>query len=139
MINPTIYARCFIAATRNPPRCKLCLSITHDTKDCCQQDVTEYGIERRLKSKEQTTQALIPTHPHPPVKLSGEVCRKWNRGECNYPFAGTHTCAACVMELTRKFDAPDAAAGAMVAIPLHGDLGRATQTIKSGSPTHQGD
>ena len=52
VINPTIYTRRFTAATRNPPRCELCLAITHDTKDCSQRDATEYGIEGRLKSME---------------------------------------------------------------------------------------
>ena len=44
VINPTIYARCFTAATRNPPRCKLCLAFSHDTKDCSQQDIAECSI-----------------------------------------------------------------------------------------------
>ena len=48
-------------------------------------------------------------------------------------------CVARVLKLTRKFDAPATAARAMVAAILRGDLGRAAQTIKSGSPTHQGD
>ena len=96
VINPTICARCFTAATRNPLRCELCLGITHDTKDCSQWDATEYGIEGRLKSMEQTMQALVPAHPRPPVKSSGEVCRKWNRGECSYPFCRhTHVCSSC--------------------------------------------
>ena len=67
-------------------RCELCLAVTHDTKDCSQQDVAEHGIEGHLKSMEQIMQALVPPHPCPPVKSSGEVCRKWNQGECNYPF-----------------------------------------------------
>ena len=96
VINPTIYARCFTAATRNPPRCKLCLAISHDTKDCSQQDITDYSLEGRLKSMEQTMWALAPAHPQTPVKSSGEVCRKWNRGECNYPYCRhTHVCSSC--------------------------------------------
>ena len=98
VINPTIYARCFTAETMNPPRCELCLAFSHDTKDCSQWDIAECSIEGRLKSMEQTMQALVPAQPHPSVKSSGEVCRKWNRGECNYPYCRhthTHVCSSC--------------------------------------------
>ena len=89
VIDPIIYARCFTAATRNPPRCELCLVITHDTKDCSQWDVAEYSIEGRLKSMEQT-------QPQPSIKSSGEVCRKWNKGECNYSYCKlTCVCSSC--------------------------------------------
>ena len=92
VINPTIYTSSFMAATRNPPKCELHLAVTHDTKDCSQRDVSEHGIDGHLKSMEQTMQALVPPHLYPPVKSSGEVCRKWNQGECNYPLLQAHTC-----------------------------------------------
>ena len=60
VINPTIYARCFTAATRNPPKCEVCLAVTHDTKNCSQQDTNKGDIEGRLRSMEHTIQNLTP-------------------------------------------------------------------------------
>ena len=77
VINPTIYARCFTAATRNPPRCELCLAFSHETKDCSHQELMKSSIEGWLKSMEQSIQALVPAQPRPAVRSSGEVCRKW--------------------------------------------------------------
>lgn len=42
VINPTIYVRCFTTATSNPPRCKICLAVTHKMKDC---NISEGDIE----------------------------------------------------------------------------------------------
>ena len=96
VINPTIYVRCFTAATRNPPRCETCLSVTHETKDCTQQEISEWDIEARLKSMEQTVRNLSPAPTHYHMQFSGEVCRKWNKGECSYPFCRhTHVCSLC--------------------------------------------
>ena len=100
VINPTIYARCFMVATRNPTRCELCLAFSHDTKDCSHWDIAECSIEGQLKSMEQSMQALVPAQPHFAVKSSGEVCRKWNRGNTITLTAGTHICAAHVEDLT---------------------------------------
>ena len=83
VINPTIYARCFTAATRNPPRYELCLAFSHEMKDCNHWDFAESSIEGQLKGMKQSIQALIPAQACPAVKSSGEVCRKWNRGDCN--------------------------------------------------------
>lgn len=96
VINPTIYARCFTAATRNPPRCEICLASTHDTKDCTHRDVGEGDIEGRLTSMEQTIQSLSTTPSRHNIQFSGEVCRKWNKGECSYPYCRhTHVCSLC--------------------------------------------
>jgi len=96
MINPTIYARCFTAATRNPPRCEVCLAVTHETKDCSQQEATKGDIEGRLRSMEQTIQNLSPAPPQHAIHFSGEVCRKWNKGDCSYPYCRhTHVCSLC--------------------------------------------
>ena len=96
VINPTIYARCFMAAARNPPRCETCLSVTHETKDCPQHDVSEWDIEARLRNMEQTIHNLPPAPTRHHIQFSGEVCRKWNKGECNYPFCRhTHVCSLC--------------------------------------------
>ena len=96
VINPTIYARCFTSATRNPPRCEICLAVTHETKDCTQHDLSEGDIEGRLRSMEQTIQNLPSTPTRPNIQFSGEVCRKWNKGKCSYPYCRhTHVCSLC--------------------------------------------
>lgn len=95
VINPTIYSRCFTSAVRNPAKCELCLAVTHNTWDCSQRDPSE-DIETRLRSMEQSIQGLSPAHPRPAIQFSGEVCRKWNKGECNYPYCKhTHVCSLC--------------------------------------------
>ena len=96
VINPTIYARCFTAATRNPPRCEVCLASTHDTRECSQRDVDEGDIEGRLRNMERTIQNLPPLPPRNVIQFSGEVCRKWNKGECRYAYCRhTHICSSC--------------------------------------------
>lgn len=50
VINHTIYARCFTAAMRTPPRYKVCLTATHDTKECSQRDANEGDIEGILRN-----------------------------------------------------------------------------------------
>ena len=101
VINPTIYARCFTAATRKPPRCELCLAFSHEIKDCNHQDFAESSIEGQLKGMEQSIQTFVPAQARPTVKSSREVCRKWNRGDCNYPYCRhTHMCSSCE-DLTR--------------------------------------
>ena len=102
VINPTIYSRCFTAATRNPSRCELRLVFSHETKDCSHQELTESTIEGQLKSMEQSIQALVPAQLCPAVRLSGEMCRKWNRRDCNYLYCRhSHTCATHVGDLTQ--------------------------------------
>ena len=96
VINPTIYARCFTAATRSPPRCEVCLASTHDTRECSQRDVDEGDIEGRLRNMERTIQNLPPLPPRNVIQFSGEVCRKWNKGECRYAYCRhTHVCSSC--------------------------------------------
>lgn len=52
------------------------------------------------------------------------------------------TVAPMLISMSREYqksNASDTAVGTTVATPLHGDLDTAAQTIKRGSPTHQGD
>ena len=96
VINPTIYARCFTTATRNPPRCELCLPVAHETKDCSQHNSSEGDIEGRLRCMEQTIQSFSMAPPRHNIQFSGEVCRKWNRGEYSYLYCRhTHVCSLC--------------------------------------------
>lgn len=91
VINPTIYATRFTTATRNPPRCEMCLAVTRDMRDCIQCDISEGDIEERLGSMEQTIQNLSPTLMSHNIQLSREVCRsgiRRNVAYCRY----THMC-----------------------------------------------
>ena len=95
VINLTIYARCFISAPRNPAKCELRLAVTHDTRDCFHREPGE-DIETRLRSMEQSIQGLSPAQPCPTIHFLGEVCRKYNKGECNYLYCKhTHVCSSC--------------------------------------------
>lgn len=70
VVNPVIYAWCFMAVTRNTPRCELCLVITYNMKDCCSQwDIAEYSVEGHLKSTEQTMKALFVFSSNPQSSL----------------------------------------------------------------------
>ena len=71
VINPTIYATCFTAATRKPPGCELCLAFSHEIKDCNHRDFAESSIEGQLKGMEQSIQALVPAQARPAVKSCG--------------------------------------------------------------------
>ena len=96
VINPTIYARCFTAVTRSPPRCEVGLASTHDTRECSQRDVDEGDIESRLRNMERTIQNLLPFPPRNVIQFSEEVCRKCNKGECRYAYCKhTHVCSSC--------------------------------------------
>ena len=100
VINPTIYARCCMAATRNPPRCELCLAFSHETKDYSHREFAESSIEGRLKSMERSIQALVPAQPH---LQSSRLVKCVGNGTWETEItltAGTHMYAAHVGDLT---------------------------------------
>ena len=74
VINPTIYARCFTATTRNSPRCDVCLASPMTSRN----SVTDEGaIKGKLRNMEQTLQNLSPAPLQNAIHFSKEVCRKW--------------------------------------------------------------
>ena len=94
-INTTIYARCFTAAPRNPVRCGMCAATTHTTQDCVEGISPDTALERRMENMERQLTQWAP-RPRPPIRHSGEVCNKWNREECTFPYCRhTHVCSIC--------------------------------------------
>ena len=49
VINTTIYARCVTGAPRNPVKCGVCASTTHDTQDCVEGLSSSMSIEQRME------------------------------------------------------------------------------------------
>ena len=102
VINPTIYARCFTSAPRNPAKCELCLAVTHDTWDCSHQEPSE-DIEMRLRSMEQSIQGLSPSQP---VQSSSQerYAGSITKGSATICTASIHMCTAYVEGITRQCD-----------------------------------
>ena len=95
VINTMIYARCVTGAPRNPVKCGVCASTTHDTQDCVEGLSSSMSIEQRMELMERQLTQLAP-RPRAPIRHSGEVCKKWNREECSLPyFRHTHVCSIC--------------------------------------------
>ena len=94
-INTTIYARCFTGAPRNPVKCGVCASTTHDTQDCVEGLSSNTSLEQRLENMKRQLTQLAP-RPRAPIRHSGEVYKKWNREECSFPYCRhTHVCSVC--------------------------------------------
>ena len=53
VINTTIYARCVTGAPRNPVKCGVCASTTHDTQDCVEGLSSSMSIEQRMELMER--------------------------------------------------------------------------------------
>ena len=95
VINTTIYARCVMGAPRNPVKCEVCASTTHDTQDCIEGLSSSMSIEQCMELMERQLTQLAP-RPRAPIRHSGEVRKKWNREECSFPYClHTHVCSIC--------------------------------------------
>lgn len=95
VINTTIYARCFTGAPRNPVKCGICAAASHDTQDCVEGLSPDMSLQQRMETVERQLTQLTP-RPRPPIRQSGEVCNKWNREECTFPYCRhTHVCSVC--------------------------------------------
>ena len=100
VINPTLYASCFTGMPREA-RCELCGTTTHETRNCVHMMKTESTIESRVQYIEESMQVISQqqqqqrNHTSRP-RSSGEICRKFNSGGCNYPYCRhTHVCMVC--------------------------------------------
>ena len=95
VINTTIYARCFTGAPRNPVKCGVCAATTHATQECVEGLSLDVSLEHRVESMERQLTQWAP-RPRAPIRHSGEVCNKWNREECTFPYCRhTHVCSIC--------------------------------------------
>ena len=99
VINTTLYARCFTGAPRNPMRCEMCLATTHETRDCDQWMLLEPSLESRIENMERRMRQVPPPPqlvPRGGIRYLGEVCMKWNKKECSFPYCRhTHVCRMC--------------------------------------------
>ena len=95
VINTTLYARCFTGAPKNPVKCETCLATTHETRDCDQWMFPEPSLKSRMESMERRMRQ-VPLPSRGAIRYSGEVCQKWNREECSFPYCRhTHVCSTC--------------------------------------------
>ena len=60
VINTTIYARCVTGAPRNPVKCGVCASTTHDTQDCVEGLSSSMSIEQCMELMERQLTQLAP-------------------------------------------------------------------------------
>ena len=101
-INPSLYSICFAGAARCNKRCDLCLSLTHETRDCAMSGEGEQEMGARLSAIESailsltsTRPAASPSLPTPPQRR--EICRSWNENRCTYARCRyRHACRVCL-------------------------------------------
>ena len=99
-INPSMYAVHFtgkaLAAT---PRCELCASVFHTSKDCPFSTKTE--MEKTLEAvlsacTNRAGSSVTPANLGSTDRECNEVCRKWNDERCNYQWCRyRHVCLSC--------------------------------------------
>ncbi len=99
-INTTLYSMCFTSSFRGgSARCELCFGTTHGTSECALQGDPDPEMRDRVKAVESTLLALTtkqPRRPSEPVQRSGQVCRLFNQGRCNYARCKhAHECMQC--------------------------------------------
>ena len=102
IINSTLYTMCFTGMASSTKRCELCFASTHTEQECAQRGDPDPGMKDRLKAIETAVLAITGKQEQaakpvpPPVKPSGELCRKWNSVGCSYPRCRhSHICSSC--------------------------------------------
>ena len=97
VINTTLYTRCFTGAPREVVRCELCWATSHDTKDCLHLARADSTIEFCVQNVKDSLHALLQQRSQPAhLRLSGEICRKFNNEGCTYPYCiHAHVCMTC--------------------------------------------
>ena len=100
-VNPSLYSICFSGVARTSKRCDLCLSLTHEVKDCALANEGDHDVGSRLKAIESAVLALTSATPStstgPPNRSSRtEICRSWNENRCSFPRCRyRHVCRVC--------------------------------------------
>jgi hypothetical protein len=98
-INPSMYAVSFTGKAQASPRCELCASVFHLSRDCPFSTKTE--MEKTLEAvlsacSNRAGGSGAPANPGSVVRESNEVCRKWNEERCNYQWCRyRHVCLEC--------------------------------------------
>ena len=60
---PSLYSICFSGVARTSKRCDLCLSLTHEVKDCALANESDHDVGSHLKAIESTVLALTSATP----------------------------------------------------------------------------
>ena len=100
-INPSLYSICFAGAARTSTRCDLCLSLTHETRDCALSGGGEREVGARISAIESAVLSLSASRPATIPSYSGpvqrrEICRNWNQNRCSYVRCRfRHVCRVC--------------------------------------------
>ena len=138
-MNPSLYTICFTGKAKRTGRCERCLSAAHKTEECSLPNEDDPDMAKRLKTIEAAVMALSQSSSSSvPRGQSGEICRKYNRGECTFRYCKYgHRCATCrgnhpAVECPSKAPRPDQGANAS---PL-GPMRRATlqRPPQTGAP-----
>ena len=58
MVNPSLYSTCFSGVSQTSKGCDLCLSLTHEVKDCALANEGDHDVGTRLKVIESAVLAL---------------------------------------------------------------------------------
>ena len=104
VINSTLYTMCFKGMASTTKWCELCFATTHSEHECAQRGDPDPEMKDCLKAIETAVLAITNKQDplqkatiQPPVaKPSGELCRKWNSGNCTYSRCRhTHACSIC--------------------------------------------
>ncbi len=103
-INPSLYALCFTGKAQAAKRCDLCLSVSHESKECSILTETDPDLPSRLKAVESAVVAFAQGPLSGPDKRGGgsgakyqdTVCRSWNEKRCYFRRCRyRHVCATC--------------------------------------------
>ena len=101
-VNPSLYSICFAGAARVIKRCDLCLSLTHEARDCALAGEGDHDVGSRLAAIESAVLAFASAGSGATQLPSGrafrrEICRNWNENRCNYAKCRyRHICRVCL-------------------------------------------
>ena len=96
-VNPSLYTVCYTGRARKTARCERCLSAGHKTEECSLLGEDDTDVSKRLKAIESAVVVLTQAgNPNAGKGQAGEICRKFNRGDCTLRFCRyAHLCSAC--------------------------------------------
>ena len=124
-VNPSLYTICFTGKVKRTGRCERCLSAAHKTEECSLPNEDDPDMAKRLKTIEAAVMALTQSSSSSvPRGQSGEICRKYNRGECTFRYCKYgHRCVTCrgnhpAVECPSKAPRPDQGANVSPLSPM---------------------
>ena len=100
-VNPSLYSICFSGVARTSKHCDLCMSLTHEVKDCALANKGDHDVGTRLKAIESAVLPLTSATPStstgtPSRPSRSEICWSWNENRCSFPGCRyRHVCRVC--------------------------------------------